>query len=128
MKLSSNDIILAVLGLVLLVSAGVIGYQLVVGQGDEAATVEIGYEVLEPVEWVGEELPILEHVDIGDRIKAGNWLILLYHHDCPDCLEAIAECERLAGEVRGNEEFLQIALIDIPPYGHAPIDENTNCT
>ncbi|MHC4640534.1 MAG: hypothetical protein ACYS32_02740 [Planctomycetota bacterium] len=28
----------------------------------------------------------------------------------------------------GNEDFLQIALIELPPYGRAPIGQNTTCT
>jgi len=46
------------------------------------------YEVLEPQTWVGKELPILDYMDIGDKLSNGNWLVLFYHHDCPDCAEA----------------------------------------
>ncbi len=68
--------------LVLGVSGPVLGF-------NEPARVSLRYEVLEPGEWAGKELPILEHIDIGDRLKAGNWLVLLYHYDCPGCAEAI---------------------------------------
>ena len=73
-------------------------------------------------------LPILEHIDIAEKLSKGNWLILLYHHDCPDCIKAIAEYERVARDLGGNEDRLQIALIEVPPYGRAPIGQNTPCT
>jgi hypothetical protein len=58
---------------------------------NEPAEVTSQYEVLEPETWVGKKLPILEHIDIGEKLSKGNWLILLYHHDCPDCIKAIAK-------------------------------------
>jgi len=58
---------------------------------NEPAVVTSSYEVLEPETWVGKKLPILQHIDIGEKLSRGNWLILLYHHDCPDCAKAIAK-------------------------------------
>ena len=52
---------------------------------NEPAIVTSTYEVLEPETWIGKELPILEYIDIADQLKKGTWLILFYHHDCPDC-------------------------------------------
>jgi len=95
---------------------------------NEPAVVTSKYEVLEPEEWVGKELPILEYIDIADTLKKGNWLVLLYHHDCPDCGRAIPEYEQMARDLEGNEDFMQIALIAVPPYGKGPVSENSPCT
>jgi thiol-disulfide isomerase/thioredoxin len=95
---------------------------------NEPARVTLRYEVLEPGEWVGKELPILEHIDIGERLKAGNWLVLLYHYDCPGCAEAIPMYEQVARDLVGNGDFLQIALIAVPPHGQAPINPASACT
>jgi hypothetical protein len=95
---------------------------------NEPNVVTSTYEVLEPEIWVGKKLPILQHIDIGEKLSKGNWLILLYHHDCPDCIKAIGKYKQMARNLAGNEDFLQIALIEIPPYGHAPIGQNTTCT
>ena len=54
-------------------------------------------------------------------------MVLLYHYDCPDCREAIVELERMGRDLEGNEDFLQIALVAMLPYGEAPISENTPC-
>jgi hypothetical protein len=89
------------------------------------------YEVLEPETWVGKELPILDHIDIGEQLKTGNWLIMLYHYNCPNCAEAIPKIEQMARDMQGNEDVLKFALIEVPPYGSAgsgSVSPNTPCT
>ncbi len=83
----------------------------------EASAATGSYELLEPETWIGKELPILEHIDIADQLKKGNWLVMLYHHDCPACTEAIPQIEQMAQELEGNEDFLRFALVEVPPYG-----------
>jgi hypothetical protein len=80
------------------------------------AKVTSTYEVLEPKMWIGKELPILDHIDIADQLKGGNWLVVLYHHDCPDCQIVIPKYKRMAGDIQGSEDYLRIALIEIHPY------------
>jgi len=84
--------------------------------------------VLEPETWVGKELPILEHINIGEQLKKGTWVVLLYHYDCPDCVKAIPMYEQMARDLEGNEDFIRIALIAVPPYGRGPVSENSPCT
>ena len=36
--------------------------------------------------------------------------------------------ERMARDLEGNEDFLKIALIAVPPYGRGPVSENSSCT
>lgn len=95
---------------------------------NEPSQITSTYEVLEPETWIGKQLPILEHIDIADKISKGNWLLLFYHHDCPDCQKAIVEYEKMAKDLKGNEDFLQIALIEVPPYGETIEGENSFCT
>jgi len=109
---------------------------------NEPAKVTTRYEVLEPETWVGKELPILEYINIAETLRKGTWLVLLYHYDCPDCGRAIPMYEQMARDLEGNEDFLQIALIAVPPYGsgpaspgqspatprRSPVSENSLCT
>ena len=85
------------------------------------------YEVLEPSNWIGKKLPILEHINIGKQLRKGNWLVLLYHHDCPDCIKAISTYEQIARDLAGNEDFLRIALIETPPYRKRVTNINSFC-
>jgi len=84
---------------------------------NEPANITASYEVLEPETWVGKKLPILEHIDIADSLKKGNWLVLLYHHDCPDCVKAILVYEQMARDITHGENPFQIAFVEMPPYG-----------
>jgi thiol-disulfide isomerase/thioredoxin len=94
---------------------------------NKPAKITTSYEVLEPETWVGKELPILDHIDIGKQLRKGNWLILLYHHDCPDCAVAIPKYEKMARDFAGNTDFLRIALIEVPPYGQGQVNVNSPC-
>ena len=95
---------------------------------NKPAKITASYEVLEPETWVGGKLPILEYIDIGKLLETGTWLVLLYHHDCPDCVAAIPKYERIARDMAKNEDFLRIALIEVPPYGTSIRSENGPCT
>ena len=94
---------------------------------NEPGKVTASYEVLEPESWVGKRLPIIDQIDIGWQLEEGNWLILLYHHDCPDCRDAIPKYEQIARDLAGNENFLRIALIELPPYGNGTVIRNSPC-
>jgi len=97
---------------------------------NEPAMATTEYEVLEPETWIGKELPILEHIDIGNQLKTGNWLVVLYHHDCPACAEAIPKIEQMVRDLKGNKGFLQFALVEVPPYAQAnstPISQDSYC-
>jgi hypothetical protein len=85
------------------------------------------YEVLEPETWVGKELPILPYVDIGEQLATGNWLLVLYHYDCPDCSRAIPMYEQMARDMEGNEDVLRIALVEVPPYGQSLVSRDSPC-
>ena len=84
----------------------------------EPERVTATFEVLEPTSWVGEALPIMAHIDDATLLQRGNWLIMLFHYDCPDCAEAMPAFEEIAENFVGNEDTLQLALIEIPPYGY----------
>jgi thiol-disulfide isomerase/thioredoxin len=83
--------------------------------------------MLEPKTWIGEELPILKHIDIADQLRVGTWLVLFYHHGCPKCRKAIPQYQRMAKDLMGEGDFLRIALIEIPPYGPIQSPDGSSC-
>lgn len=103
--------ITAFLGLVVL---GVTASLLVL---NKPAMVTSTYEVLEPKTWAGREPSILKHISIAEQLSQGVWLLLFYHHDCPDCRKAIPRYARMADDLAGHEDLLRLALIEVPPYG-----------
>ncbi|KKL24768.1 hypothetical protein LCGC14_2412010, partial [marine sediment metagenome] len=85
--------------------------------------------MLEPHTWQGKRLPLLEHIDVGKRLSAGRWTVLLYHQDCPSCRETIGDYEKRA-RGSGGQAGGRIALIEMPPYGphdESPIPKDTRC-
>ena len=94
---------------------------------NEPAKITSSYEVLEPETWVGKKLPILEYVDIGKQLEKGTWLVLLHHHDCHDCQIAIPKYQLISRDLAGNDDFLRIALIEVPPYGQGQVSRNSPC-
>lgn len=70
------------------------------------------FVILEPETWAGKRFPLFAHVDIGPQLAEGGWVVLLYHHDCPQCREVLPKYERLAQDCR-NEA---VALIEISPF------------
>jgi thiol-disulfide isomerase/thioredoxin len=120
----------AVLGVVFLIGLTSVAVSSPLLVLNEPKMVTSAYEVLEPSDWIGKELPILEYIDIGEQLKTGNWLVVLFHHDCPSCAEVIPKIEQMASDLKGNEDFLQFALIEVPPYGAVGpglINEDNDC-
>jgi len=120
----------AVFGIVFLIGLTSVAVSSPVLILNEPETATSTYEVLEPSKWIGKELPILGHIDIANQLKNGNWLAVLYHHDCPDCQKAINQLERLTANFSSNEAFLRIALIEVPPYkviNNDSINKNSPC-
>lgn len=73
--------------------------------------------VLEPDRWIGESFPLLKHIDIGEQLASGKWLVVLHHHDCSTCREAIPRYEQLARSTARQATSPLVALVEMPPYG-----------
>ncbi len=67
---------------------------------------------LEPEKWIGKRLPLLAYIHNSDQLQEGEWLVLLYHHDCPKCQAVIQNLPQIIHGLGGQ----QIALVEIPPY------------
>ena len=61
--------------------------------------------------------PLLKDIDISDRLNTGLWVVLMYHYDCPDCAEAIPVYLEMQRSLAGNENAINFAFIEMPPYG-----------
>lgn len=80
---------------------------------------------LEPAQWPGTAFPLLRYINDGDALRRGNWLVMLYRHDCPTCEAAMPAYLDLAKRVSAQGKARgRIAFVEIPPVGqnetHAP--------
>jgi len=91
-------------------------YQPAVLDSDGDLTGDGEIVVLEPEKWIGKRCPLLRYVDITENLTQGKWLVLLYHHECVRCREAIQVLQKLSKNLRANKIITHIALIDMPPY------------
>lgn len=71
-----------------------------------------GLVILEPDAWIGKPFPLGPHLTPEVPIDEGRWTLLLFHHDCPRCQEAVPQYERLAAAEKGRG----VVLIETPPY------------
>jgi len=73
------------------------------------------YEVLEVKQWTNHKVwPLLQYIDISGRLQSGEWVVLMYHNDCPTCREAMPVYEKMYKDLKGNN--VDMAFIEMPPY------------
>ncbi len=84
-----------------------------------AAQRESGTELttFQPDLLIGQRFPLLDQINIGDELSTGQWIVLLYHHDCPKCTEAAAKLAAGANETTARANGTHLAFIELPPYG-----------
>jgi hypothetical protein len=78
--------------------------------------------LLEPDKWTEKEFPLLPYIqpiNMQEKLKNGEWMVVLYHYDCPECKEVIDELIEKKTE--------NLFLMEVPPYGESVFLENINC-
>lgn len=85
--------------------------------GSEYAVGNRHIVVLHPETWIGKRFPLLDYIDIGQELDDGAWLVVLVHHDCPECQQIL----RGLPHARGATSIQQVAVIELPPYGDSPM-------
>ena len=83
--------------------------------------------VLEPEKWIGKRFPLLPFLEdypdqlqpgnlpVRERLVEGEWIVVLYHHDCPVCQEMMAAYRKLAKKLASGSSVTRMALIEVPP-------------
>lgn len=72
--------------------------------------------VLEPMKWPGRVLPLLGLIDVGDRLRDGRWIVVLYRHDCPHCQQMIGQDPTVFQDLMTQTGAGGIAFVELPPY------------
>jgi hypothetical protein len=71
-------------------------------------------------EWRGKAFPFMEFIDVGANLSKGEWTVVLYHHDCPQCQRVVDEYK----SQRMRKTLQRLALIELTPFQDAR-SENT---
>ncbi len=78
--------------------------------------------ILEPRDWIGKRFPLLKYIDIGDRLMTGGWIVVVVHHDCPECQEVMSRCVSASGGSGSRGSLSRsFAFVEMPPYGSDPL-------
>jgi thiol-disulfide isomerase/thioredoxin len=73
------------------------------------------YEVIDIKQWQNRQRwSLLDYIDMKEQLQNGEWVVLMYHNDCPDCREAIPVYEKMYKDLTGNN--INMAFIEMPPY------------
>lgn len=72
--------------------------------------------ILEPETWIGEKCPLAEHVAPSVDFAEKKSTVLVYHHDCPACQEALPNYVNLAKQNVDRDQ--QVVLVEVPPLGN----------
>ncbi len=83
----------------------------VFGPGDSADLIN-----KKPAEWVGQRLPLLRHIDIGNRLASGRWVVVLYRWSCGKCQQALPQYITLAHTLAERDSGIRVALVELPPF------------
>ena len=81
---------------------------------NDAATSSGTAVLLEPETWVGQSFPLAKHIDVGDQISHGEWLVLFVRPGCNQCAAAIP---RYVAAV--ERETVRLAIVELPGSGAA---------
>jgi hypothetical protein len=73
-----------------------------------------GTVLLDPTGWVGKPFPLLRHIDIGDRLLAGNWVVVLFRPDCSKCADFASNLRENGVDSEIDENGVRRAFIEVP--------------
>lgn len=72
------------------------------------------FVVLEPQKWIGKRFPLLAHIDIGEQLSQGNWIVVLYDIRCSHCRAVMPTYLRMAQRWSEQPDSPRLALVEIP--------------
>ncbi len=70
--------------------------------------------IAEPQRWPGKRFPLLDQIDVGERLAAGRWLLVFYHPGCPQCEELIDRYRNWQQARVAGAESAKVAFIEVP--------------
>jgi uncharacterized membrane protein YphA (DoxX/SURF4 family) len=85
-----------------------------------------GLVILKPETWIGKDFALKDYLAPPIDALDGDWIVVLYHHDCPSCQEATPKYEALAGDLISRGATTRVLLIEVPPHGEAGFAERTS--
>lgn len=70
-----------------------------------------GMVIADPSKWLGKPFPRTKFIETDEDLSQGEWNVLLYHGDCPECQQALQD---LAREFRRRGDSVEFLIVEIP--------------
>jgi hypothetical protein len=77
--------------------------------------------ILDPGSWLNQEFPLFDEINGSAPLQSGQWRMIFYHYDCPDCVDAI-DLYR-AKPANGGVRTAFVAVPPLPPPGADPVPD-----
>jgi hypothetical protein len=68
------------------------------------------FVLVEPERMLDGPFALGEHIDIGDRLATGRWLVVLYRLDCPTCQSLFEELTGIGSELKHRVQMAWICV------------------
>jgi hypothetical protein len=91
-------------------------------------TVTDSLVILEPEQWIGRPFPLVKELPSTVDLQTGNWTVLFFHHDCPQCQEVLPQYEALVAKFNERENSTRVLLVEVPPYGPGRVEAHSATT
>jgi len=85
--------------------------------GGETEIGESEVLILKPKEWIGQDFPLHDAISPSINLTKCDCIVLLYHHDCPKCIEALARYKQLVKSAAEHGDDLEVVIVEVPPFG-----------
>lgn len=101
-----------------------VGFALIAVVGMKAvisiSTVQSTLAAVDPTNWVGQRLPLLNDIDIGADLSSGAWIVILHRHGCAKCTELLLDAKSIV-----HRPGSRIALVELMPHNAKTDDART---
>ena len=72
------------------------------------------FVLVEPERMLDGPFALGEHIDIGDRLATGRWLVVRYRPDCPNCQSVLEELNAIHSEWNETPQIAWICVGTLP--------------
>jgi hypothetical protein len=72
---------------------------------------------LDPDEWTDGPLPILEQIDVGSKLRSGDWVLVFYRRGCESCRSELPKLLNDLSHEGKTADGSHIAAIEVPSDG-----------
>ena len=75
-----------------------------------------GIVAIDPEAWSDQRFPLLPYIEIDARLDVGDWIVLLFHHECERCRERLQHYRQNTWRLLESKSQARVAIVEVPPF------------